>query len=77
MSMFLNESKSSFSKKIEQYVLKSGNSYIDAILKYCEDNSLEPESAAKFLTKPLKEKLMVEGQNNNILPKPKTNKLPF
>ena len=75
--MFLNESKSSFSKKIEQYVLNSGISYMDAILKYCDDNTMEPESVAKYLTKPLKEKIMVEGQNINLLPKSKTNKLPF
>jgi hypothetical protein len=67
--IFTEESKSSFSKKVEDYVASTGCQYMDAVLKFCEDHNIEPEVAAKYLTKPIKEKIMVEGQEINLLPK--------
>tara|TARA_R110000824_G_scaffold33145_1_gene106431 strand:- start:856 stop:1080 length:225 start_codon:yes stop_codon:yes gene_type:complete len=72
--LFDKETKSSFSKKIENYVIKTGCQYMDSVLKYCEDNNIEPEVAAKYLTKPIKEKIMLEGQEINLVPRT-TNKL--
>jgi len=45
---------------------------MDAVLKFCEDENVEPEVAAKFLTKPIKEKIMLEGQEINLIPKTKS-----
>lgn len=50
--------------------------YIDAILALCENYNVEPEAVAKFLNKPILEKLKIEGQNLNLVIKTK-NKLPF
>jgi len=67
--IFDTETKSSFSKKVEDYVIKTGCQYMDSVLKLCEDHNIEPEVAAKYLTKPIKEKIMLEGQEINLVPR--------
>jgi hypothetical protein len=64
-----------FSLKIEQIVReKKGISYMDAVLSYCQDNDIDPSTVAPLLTKALKDKIAVEAQNLNYLPK--TGRLP-
>jgi hypothetical protein len=67
--IFDTETKSSFSLKVENYVIKTGCQYMDSVLKLCEDHNIEPEVAAKYLTKPIKEKIMIEGQEINLVPR--------
>jgi hypothetical protein len=67
--------KNQFSKMIIEYVSKTNSTYMDAILKYCADYNIEPEGAAKLLSKPIIEKLVEEGRDLHILPK--KAKLPF
>ena len=74
--VFTEKEKKRFCKAIEDMVVNSNMSYIDAVLECCEKMSLEPETAGKFLNSPLKEKLFVEFQNINLLPKTKS-KLPI
>ena len=50
-------------------MIKTGCKYMDSVLKLCEDHNVEPEVAAKYLTKPIKEKIMLEGQEINLVPK--------
>ena len=65
-----------FSLEIEKIVQdKRGISYMDAILKYCEDNELDPGTVAPMITKTLKDKITIEAQNLNYLPK--TGQLPL
>lgn len=68
--------KNKFSRNVELYVEKWKVPYIDAILALCESHNIEPEAIAKFLSKPLIEKIKMEGQNLNLVQKQK-NKLPF
>lgn len=64
-----------FSLEIEKIVQdKRGISYMDAVLKYCEDNELDPSTVAPMITKTLKDKIAIEAQNLNYLPK--TGQLP-
>jgi len=64
-----------FSLQIEKIVQdRKGISYMDAILKYCEENELDPGTVAPMLTKALKDKVTIEAQNLNYLPK--TGQLP-
>ncbi len=64
-----------FSLEIEKIVQdKRGISYMDAILKYCEENELDPSTGAPMITKTLKDKITIEAQNLNYLPK--TGQLP-
>ena len=59
------------SELVEQYVLDNGGSYIDAVLCVCEKEYVDPIIAAKYLKKPIKEKIEIEGVKLNILPSKK------
>ena len=64
-----------FSLEIEKIVQeKKGISYMDAILKYCDENDIDPSTVAPMLTKALKDKITIEAQNLNYIPK--TGQLP-
>ena len=56
-----------FSYIIEKIVLSEKLNYIDAILHYCEKESIEVESISKLMTKPLKEKLKVDATHLNFM----------
>lgn len=56
-----------FSYEIEKIVLRERINYIDAILLYCERESIEVESIPKLMTKPLKEKLKVDATRLNFM----------
>ena len=58
-----------FPREVENHVKKFDVSYIDAVLAVCEQFGLEPQVAAKFLNKPIIEKIKAEGQELNLLPK--------
>ena len=65
-----------FSLEIEKIVQeRKGISYMDAILKYCEENELDPGTVAPMITKTLKDKITIEAQNLNYIPK--TGQLPL
>ena len=64
-----------FAIEIESLVQKDKLSYMDAILTFCETRNIEPDTIAKLISKPLREKLEVEATNLNFLPR--TGKLPI
>ena len=64
-----DEEKKGFSKKVENMVQKRGGTYLEAVIELCEKHEIEPGIVAKSLSKPIIEKLKVEGQDLNILPK--------
>tara|TARA_R100000005_G_C4984297_1_gene193053 strand:+ start:1045 stop:1299 length:255 start_codon:yes stop_codon:yes gene_type:complete len=66
-----------FSQDVEQIVLKEKMNYIDAILHYCEENSVEIESIPKLMNKPLKEKLKWDAVRLNFMKKTSKAKLPL
>jgi hypothetical protein len=64
-----------FSLEIEKIVQnKKGITYMDAVLKYCEDNEIDPGTVAPLISKTLKDKITIEAQNLNYIPK--TGQLP-
>jgi len=67
--LFSKEDQNDFMKGIEKYVLSGECGYIDAILLSCENFDIEPQVAAKFLPKPIIEKIEQEGRKFNMLPK--------
>jgi hypothetical protein len=73
--MIIENSEINLQQEIEKRVLKTGDSYIDAILYICDNHSLDPEYIAKHLPKPIIEKLKEEGESLNLLPK--TSRLPI
>ena len=64
---FMTASK--FSLEIENIVKDGSLNYIEAIVMYCEEKSIEIEGVNKLINKPLKEKLKYEAQKLNFLKK--------
>ncbi len=58
-----------FSLHIEHIVRDNRISYMDAVLKYCEDNFVEPEDIASLINKSLKDKIEMNFRELNYLPK--------
>ena len=63
-----------FSLLIEEMVQTKNISYMDACLEYCKEKELEPNSIARLVNKSLKQKIQMEAEQLNFLPK--TNSLP-
>ena len=61
-----------FMANIESIVQKTRMTYIDAVLHYCEENNVEPESLGRLVNKALKQKIQVEAENLNFLKKSST-----
>ena len=67
-----------FAEAIEKLVLLNKDmNYIDAILHFCEQNSIDLESVPKLIPKPLKEKIKYEAQELNFLKRSSRAKLPL
>ena len=67
-----------FAEEIETLVLENKEmNYIDAIVHFCEQNSIDVESVPKLISKPLKEKLKPEAQQLNFMKKTSLAKLPL
>ena len=64
---FMTASK--FSLEIENIVKDGSLNYIEAIVMYCEEKSIEIEGFNKLINKPLKEKLKYEAQKLNFIKK--------
>jgi len=74
-SKFLTPQK--FAIEIEKIVIEEQLNYIDAILHYCEVNSLEIESITKLISKPLKERLKWDATRLNFMKPTSRAKLPL
>ena len=69
---------SRFGQSIEQLVLDNKNmNYIDAIVHFCDENSIDLESVPKLIPKPLKEKIKYQAQELNFLKRTSRAKLPI
>ena len=69
---------SRFAQEIETLVQVNKNmNYIDAIVHFCDQNSIDLESVPKLIPKPLKEKIKYEAQELNFLKRTSRAKLIF
>ena len=67
-----------FAQEIGQLVLDNKNmNYIDAIIHFCDQNSIDLESVPKLIPKPLKEKIKYQAQELNFLKRTSRAKLPI
>ena len=64
-----------FMENIENLVQKTKMSYIDAIMFYCDENKLEPETAGQLVGGKLKAQIQEEAEELNLIAK--TSKLPI
>ena len=70
-------SKDKFAEEVEDLVKKTKMNYIDAIVQFCEENSIELDGISKMISKPLKEKLRYDATELNFLRKTTKAKLPL
>jgi hypothetical protein len=66
-----------FCQEIEQIVLKEKMNYIDAIVFFCDKNTIEVDTISKLVSKPLKEKLKWDAIRLNFMKKTSKAKLPL
>ena len=67
-----------FAQQIEELVqINIEMNYIDAIVYFCEQNSVDLESVSKLISKPLKDKIKFEAMELNFLKKTSRAKLVF
>lgn len=69
--------KKNFTNSVEELVIKKELSYIDAIVYFCQQNHLEPDSVKGLITPPLKEKIKAEAVNLRFLKEESNAKLPI
>ena len=69
------QTSSEFFTKITEIVTRTKLSYMDAILHYCDQNGMEPETASQLVKSKLKAQIREEAEVLNFLPK--TAKLPI
>ena len=69
---------SRFAQEIESLVLLNADmNYIDAIVHFCDQQSIDVESVPKLISKPLKDKLKAEAMELNFLKRSSRAKLPL
>ena len=64
-----------FMENIESLVQKTKMTYIDAVMYYCEENKLEPETAGKMIGGKLKQNIQDEAEDLHLIQR--TSKLPL
>ena len=69
------QSSNEFYIKIQELVEETKLSYMDAVLHYCDQNGMEPETAAQLINGKLKAQIREVAEELNFLPK--TAKLPI
>ena len=65
-----------FALTIEAIVKDKKIPYMDAVLKYCEDNDIDASSVGPLINKSLKEKIQAEAEKLNLIEKSSTAVLP-
>ena len=56
-----------FAKHIDQSVNTLHISYIDAIIKFCDDHQVEPEAVAPFISPKMKDQIATEARAVHLL----------
>ncbi len=74
MALKMNNSMK-FMENIEELVQRTKMTYIEAVLYYCEENKLEPETAGQMVGGKLKQHIQEEAEKLNLVQK--TSKLPI
>ena len=69
------QTSAEFYTKIQKLVEDTNLSFMDAVLHYCDQNGMEPETAAQLVNTKLKAQIREEAEELNFFPK--TAKLPI
>ena len=67
---FLN--KPNFTKMVENKVLDTKQSYMDAVLDLCDNLDIDPTDVKKFVSPVIQGKIEAEAMTLNLIPKQNT-----
>jgi hypothetical protein len=56
-----------FLSKIEDMVEEHDINHMEAVLLYCDDNSLDTRDILSLITVPLKERIKLDAMNNGLM----------
>lgn len=62
--------------EIEKRTKNKTASYLDAVMDVCEEFEIDPTSIAKYLTKPMIEKIKIEAGSRHLLRSKEKGKSP-
>ena len=65
--MFVTKEK--FKDELKRVLSISTDGYIMAVLQTCDNLGIDPSTASKYITRPIKEKIRIEGEKNHMLPR--------
>ena len=63
-----------FSNIIEEMV-EQGNTYLESIVEYCQDNDMEIELVVQFISPAIKSKLKIEAERVHLLKPPTSRRI--
>ena len=66
-----------FAMNIESIVKEKKIPYMDAVVKFCEDNDIDPATVDPLINKSLKEKIQLEAEKLNLIERSSTATLPL
>ena len=73
--MLMNSKK--FAMNIESIVKEKKIPYMDAVVKFCEDNDIDLATVGPLINKSLKEKIQLEAEKLNLIERSSTATLPL
>ena len=63
------QSAKTFSLEVEKLALEKKITHMEAVLEYCKEHQLEPDSVGRLISKSLKDKIEANARDLNYLPK--------
>ena len=63
------QSAKTFSLEVEKLALEKKITHMDAVLEYCKEHQLEPDSVGRLISKSLKDKIEANARDLNYFPK--------
>lgn len=63
------QSAKSLSLEVEKLALEKKITHMEAVLEYCKEHQLEPDSVGRLISKSLKDKIEANARDLNYFPK--------
>jgi len=63
------QSAKTFSLEVEKLALEKKITHMEAVLEYCKNQGIEPDSVGRLVSKSLKDKIEANARDLNYFPK--------
>jgi len=63
------QSSKTFSLEVEKLALEKKITHMEAVLEYCKNQGIEPDSVGRLVSKSLKDKIEANARDLNYFPK--------